>query len=325
MRLRLLSARDIDAALPMVEAVEVITRAYESVSRQEAVMPQRLAVQTPRGVSLFMPAYLASEGALAVKAVSVFGGNPQRGLPVIHALVLVLESETGRPKALLDGTRLTALRTGAAAGAATKLLARPESRVMALFGAGAQAFDQAAAVLAVRPIQEIRIYDPARRPAETMAERLKAAFPGLRAGRADSPAAAARGADVISCATTSRTPVFDPADAAPGCHINGVGSYTPDMKEVPVAGLKKAHFFVDQREAVLAEAGELIEAVDLGLIKKDDLVEIGLVSAGLAPGRRSEEEITFFKSVGLAAQDAAASAAVLARAEATDMGTMIDL
>lgn len=325
MDILLLSARDVEQALPMPEAIEANARAYMALSRGEALVPQRIALDTGEGISLFMPAYVRQTGGLAVKIVSVFGKNPRRGLPTIHALVLALEAETGRPLALLEGGRLTALRTGAGAGAATRALAREDSRVLALFGAGGQAPDQAEAVLAVRPIEEVRIYTPSRESARRLALTLQERHPSVLFRAVDSPAEAVRGADIISCATTSASPVFDPADVAPGTHINGIGSFTPQMREVQVVGLPNLRVFVDSLTAAREEAGDLIQAVAEGHLRWEEVTEIGRVLAGEAPGRTSPEEITFFKSVGVAVQDVVTAGAVLERARAAGLGTPVTL
>ncbi len=325
MKLRVLPAHAIDAALPMLDAINVNAKAYQMVSAQRVHLPQRVPIETSKGITLFMPAYVEPTGDLAIKVVSVYGENPKRGLPTIHALVLVLDSATGQPLALLDGTRLTALRTGAGAGAATRVLAREDSRIMALFGAGGQAQDQVEAVLTVRPITEVRIYTPSRTSAERLATRLAQRHPKVTFRCVDSPRAAVVGADIITCATTSSTPVFDPADVAPGTHINGIGSFTPDMREVQVVGLPHLRIFVDSLDAAQAEAGDIIQAVQEGHVRWEDVVEIGQVLMGAAPGRTSPEEITFFKSVGVAVQDAMTAGAVLARAQELDLGLTIDL
>ncbi len=325
MQLRLLPAHVIDEALPMLDAINVNAQAYRLVSRREVDMPQRVPLRTGKGIALFMPAYVKHTGDLAVKVVSVFGENPRMGLPTIHALVLVMDSTTGRPLALLDGTRLTALRTGAGAGAATRALAREDSRVLALFGAGGQAIDQVEAVITVRPIEEVRIYTPSGVSAERLATRLSHRHPHITFRRVDSPRAAVQGADIITCATTSSTPVFDPADVAPGTHINGIGAFTPEMREVQVAGLPRLRVFVDSLSAAQAEAGDLIQAVAEGHLRWEDIVEIGQVLEGAVPGRTSPDEITFFKSVGLAVQDAMTAGAVLARAEDLHLGIVVDM
>ncbi len=325
MRLRVLSATDVERALSMAEAIDVNAQAYALLSAGEATVPQRVPVETPRGVTLFMPAYLHPTGALAVKVVSVFGENLQRGLPTIHAVVLAVDSETGQPLALMNGIRLTALRTGAGSGAATRLLAREDARALAMFGAGGQAMDQVQAVIAVRPIEEVRIYTPSGHSARNLAQQLGQRHPGLRVWVADSPAQAVRDADVVTCATTSATPVFDPADVSPGAHINGIGSFTPEMREVQVVGLPRLRVFVDSREAALAEAGDLIQAVDEGHLRPEDLTEIGQVVLGEAAGRTSPDEITFFKSVGVAVQDAATAQTVLQRAAELGLGVEVEV
>ncbi len=325
MRLRVLTASDIDALLPMRDAIQVNAGAYVDLSMGRVQMPQRLALQTDDGVVLFMPALQRSSGNLGMKVVSVFPHNTTQHLPTIHALVLVIDPDTGVPQALLNGTRLTALRTGAGAGAATQVLAREDSRVMAMFGAGGQAMDQVEAVLAVRPVEEVRIYTPSGASAERLARRLQERYPDRVFRRVADPGEAVRGADIITCATTSSTPVFAPEDVSPGAHINGVGSFTPSMREVQIVGLPHLRVFVDSVEAARAEAGDLIQAVAEGHLRWDDVIEIGQVLAGQQEGRRSRDEITFFKSVGVAVQDAATAGAVVRRALDAHVGELVEL
>ena len=323
MNVLVLSAQDIDRALPMSQAIEANARAYMALSAGEAVVPQRTPIETEEGVALFMPAYVPDAHALALKVVSVFPGNAPRGLPTIHALVMVIDPTTGVPTALLDGTRLTALRTGAGAGAATRALAREDSHVLAMIGAGGQAPDQVEAVLAVRPIEEVRIYSRSGTSAERLAEQLQARHPTVRFRAVGSSQEAVRGADIISCATTSTTPVFDPADVAPGTHINGIGSFTPHMREVQVIGLPHLRVFVDSLEAAREEAGDLIQAVAEGFLRWEEVTEIGHVLSGQVPGRTSREDVTFFKSVGVAVQDAMTAAAVLERVRKQGLGRSV--
>jgi ornithine cyclodeaminase len=324
MKLRLLSADDIDRSLSMNESIEAIAQAFSLFSSGQAVLPMRGCIEMPLGTSLFMPAYLKT-GALALKVVSVFPENSKVGLPTVNALVIALDSRTGQPLALLDGRRLTALRTGAASGVATRLLSRKDARVLALFGAGGQAWDQARAVAAVRSLEEIRIYTPSGVSARRLAKRLKSEYSAIDARAAETPAQAVQGADIITCATTSRTPVFPPSAVDPGTHINGIGSFTPRMREVQVLGLSPLRIFVDSRAAALAEAGDLIQPIEEGYLIEDDLTEIGQVILGAAAGRSSGEEITFFKSVGIAVQDAAVCHAALRRAESLGLGSSIEL
>jgi ornithine cyclodeaminase len=236
-----------------------------------------------------------------------------------------MDGQTGEPRALLNGVRLTALRTGAAAGVATKALARKNAQVMAIIGAGAQAADQIRAVLAVRPIQEVRIFDRVERNARNLAVRLGLEIEKVRVWAPNTLERTLKDADVVTTVTTSREPVFEPAMISPGTHINGVGAFTLEMKEVPAAGLPLERIFVDQRKAVRAEAGDVVQALNEGRIKADNLIEIGSVLLGAEKGRRSDQEITFFKTVGLAAQDAATAQAILKKAETLGLGRMIEL
>ncbi|MCX7855762.1 MAG: ornithine cyclodeaminase family protein, partial [Anaerolineae bacterium] len=259
MHILILSQNDVRQALPMRDAVEAMKRAFAQLSTGQAQVPLRVPVHVPRhnGLTLFMPAYLAADDHMAVKIVSVFNDNPARGLPLIHALVVVIDAETGMPVAAMEGASLTALRTGAASGAATDLLARPDAAVVAVFGAGAQGRTQLEGVCAVRPIREAWVYDVdprrAREYAQEMQDRL-----GIPVRIAASPAEAVRQADVVCTATTSSTPVLDDADIGPGTHINAIGAYTPQMREVPTETVLRARVVVDHRAASLAEAGDLL-------------------------------------------------------------------
>ena len=330
MKLRILSEADVRQAVTMAEAIEAVREAYVQLSTGKAVVPLRTAVPVDKrgGVTLFMPAYLTSSDALGAKIVSVFPGNVERGLPTIHAVVVVVDAETGRPTAIMDGTYLTALRTGAASGVATQLLARPDARVVAIFGAGAQARTQLEAVCTVRQIQTAWIFDavPGAAAAYVAEMRMRSRpIPrGLRVAK--SPAQAVSQADVICTATTSRAPVFDDADLKPGVHINGIGSYTPQMQEVPAATVARAKVVVDSRTASLAEAGDLLIPLNDGTISLEQIHgEIGEVAAGQIPGRQSDGEITFFKSVGVAVQDVAVAGLILRRAAELSLGTEVDL
>ncbi|MGQ9598704.1 MAG: ornithine cyclodeaminase family protein [Anaerolineae bacterium] len=330
MKLRILSSSDVRQAVTMAEAIQAVKEAYIQLSAGQAVVPLRtpVPVEKRNGVTLFMPAYLAQSDALGAKIVSVFPGNLARGLPLIHALVIVVDAETGCPIAIMDGTYLTALRTGAASGVATDLLARPEASVVAIFGAGAQARTQLEAVCTVRDIRQVWVYDVVADSVTAYVKEMK------QRGRpipseihiASSPAQAVREADIICTATTSRTPVFDNADLKPGVHINGIGSYTPEMQEVPAETVARARVVLDSRLASLAEAGDLIIPLQKGLIQEKDIHgEIGEVAAGKIPGRQSAEEITFFKSVGVAVQDVAVATLILRRATDLGLGVLVDL
>jgi ornithine cyclodeaminase len=328
MKLRVLSSEDVRRALPMVDAIQAMKDAFRQFSAGQADVPLRSRVEVTNagGIALFMPAYLRETGDLAVKAVSVFPRNPERSLPTIHALVIAFDAETGAPIALLEGAALTALRTGAASGAATDLLANPNGRVVCVFGSGAQGRTQLEAVCAVRPVERAWIYSLDRPTAEAMAEQSRRRTPAVEVRIAEDPAQGVAQADVICTATTSARPVFSDGALRPGCHINAIGAYTPEMQEIDSATVARARIFVDSRRAALAEAGDLIQPIRQGLISEDSIAaELGEVIAGTKPGRVSLEEITLFKSVGLAVQYAVAAGAILRRTEAEDIGQIIEI
>ena len=325
--IRILSREDVQQALPMEQAIEAIKAAFAQLSTGQADVPLRAALEVPRhnGVTLFMPGYLAEDDQMAVKIVSVFNDNPTKGLPLIHALVVVVDATTGRPAAVMDGTVLTALRTGAASGAATDLLARRDVHTAAVFGAGAQGRTQLEAVCAVRPIREARVYDVALERAAAYADEMSQRL-SLPVEVAETPAQAVRQADVICTATTSSSPVFEDGDVRPGTHINAVGAYTPHMQEVPAETVLRARVVIDYREASLAEAGDLLIPLGQGLMTEDHIyAELGEIVAGRKTGRASSQEITLFKSVGVAVQDVAAAGAVLEAARRLGLGTELAL
>jgi alanine dehydrogenase len=329
MKLRVLSKQDVQRAVPMREAIEIVKGAFAQLSAGKAVVPLRtqLPVETHEGVAIFMPAYLSESDALGVKIVSVFPRNLEMGLPTIFALVAVVEASTGRPVAVMDGTYLTALRTGAASGAATDLLARKDARVAAIFGAGAQGRTQLLAVCEVRDIERAWVYDANPQAAERYAQEMAGwgrVPTDLRA--ASSPAEAVREADVICTATTSKTPVFANEDLKPGVHVNAVGSFTPEMQEIPEQTVGRARLVVGSREACLAETGDLIIPIRKGLITEHDIyAELGEIAAGIRPGRDDAEEITLFKSVGNAVQDVSVARRVIEEAHRLGLGVEVEL
>jgi ornithine cyclodeaminase len=322
MKLRVLSRADVQAAVGMAAAIDAVAGAYEELSAGRAQSPVRLGLDAPGGVALFMPAYLMDSGAMGAKIVSMFQGNPARGLASIHGIVLLVDPETGVPTALMDGTYLTALRTGAGSGVATRVLARDDARVLTVFGAGAQARTQIEAVRAVRPIEEVRIVSRGGRSAEALAGELE----GVEAHALTDAAQAVRGADVICAATTSSTPVFPGRAVDTGVHVNGVGSFKPGMQEVDTDLLLRARIVVDARDAALEEAGDLVIPIREGVFGEDHIAaEIGEILAGTAPGRQSPTEITYFKSVGNAVQDMAVAQLALREAQSRSLGQEIEI
>lgn len=326
----ILTAEDVRKALPMTQAIEAMKRAYASLSDGKAEVPLRTRLPIPPhdALSLVMPAYVqtSSGEALAVKVVSLFPSNPSHGLAYIQAAVLVFDASSGRAIALLEGSSLTAIRTGAASGAAIDLLARKESRVAAIFGTGTQGRTQLEAACTARKIALVFIYDLDPNKAK--------AFAAEMAGRGPIPkdvhiAATAKEAieqaDIICTATTSSTPVFADRDVRAGTHISAVGSYTPDMQEVPAETIKRAKVVVDSRTAALEEAGDLIQPVRAGLFDASHIhAELGEIVLGRKAGRQSEAEITYFKSVGIAVQDAAAAQLALENARKMQLGQEVN-
>jgi ornithine cyclodeaminase/alanine dehydrogenase-like protein (mu-crystallin family) len=307
-----LDADAIRRAVPIADLLDAVESAYRDVASGRDRSPLRSHVPLGDGALLMMPGVRDGGAGATVKLVTVMAGNAARGLPTIHAIVAWFEAETGRPVALMDGATITAMRTGAASGVATRLLARPDAATLAVIGAGAQAAWQIRAVLAARPIRRVLVYS---RDAER-----RAAFAARMADEVDLPVdaapdaeAAIRDADVVCCATTSSDPVFDAGWARPGTHVNGIGAFRLDMVELPPDLFGRASIVaIDAREASLAEAGDVAAAIGRGIIGEDDLVEIGSVDPTFAESR-DPAAITVFKSVGLAIQDVAAAELVASR------------
>lgn len=320
----ILSADDVRKSLPMRETIEAMKQAYAALSSGKAEVPlrTRLPISNHDALAIFMPAYVqAGEAdALAVKVVSIFPNNPARGLPYIQAAVVAFDAATGQVSAMIEGAALTAIRTGAGSGAAIDLLARKDSKTVAIFGAGAQGRTQLEAACSVRKIEKAWIYDSSLERAKAFAQEMAGKGPvPADLEPASSPGEAVHAADIICTATTSVAPVFMDADLKPGTHISAIGAYTPEMVEIPAETVIRAKVFADSRSAVLEEAGDLIQPMQKGLISENHiLAELGEVVPGKKPGRTSESDITLFKSVGVAAQDA--MAAQLALKNAREMG-----
>jgi alanine dehydrogenase len=321
-----LNAADVQKALPMRDAIDAMKRAYAALSDGRAQVPLRSHLSSPPhdGLTLLMPAFVhgSDEEALAVKVVSLFPGNPSRNLAYIQAAILVLEPDTGRPVAILEGSSLTAIRTGAAGGAAVDILSRPESTALAIFGAGAQGRTQLLAACTVRKIKTVRIYDAEPQRASALAAAVSGKTPVPADVRpAATPTEALADADVVCTATTSFTPVFSDADLKAGAHISAVGSYTPEMQEIPPETVVRARVVVDSRSAALVETGDLIQPIKAGLIREDHVhAELGEIVLGRRTGRQSDDEVTYFKSVGVAVQDAVAATLALTNARRMGLG-----
>lgn len=313
-----ISADDVAAALPMPAAIAAMRDAFAALGAGRVAMPVRTPIHTAHGTTFFMPAYIADVeasadgGALAQKIVSVRPANAALGRPVVQALVTVIDAVTGAPRALIEGTYLTALRTGAVTGLATDLLAAPDAKELLIFGAGGQAEMQVRAVCAVRPIERVRVVTRSRATAHAFVERVARTDSQRIYECVTDVEEAVRTADVIVTATGSTAPLFDGAWPKDGALVNAVGAYRPDMREVDAALLHRAAVVVDEHAAALHEAGDLLIPAARGEWSTDaiaaELSELVLGRVHIERGRTA-----LFKSCGLALEDVAAAAAVLRR------------
>ena len=326
-KIRILSEEDIRRALPMEDAVETMKEAFRELSAGRVKMPARahIDISAHSGTALFMPSCADCFRKICVKVVNVFNANPKRGLPSIQGVVCLLDGETGSPLAILNGTFLTALRTGAASGAATDLLARRDANTVAIIGAGVQARMQLEAACAVRPIKKAWVYDTAEEAAAQFAKEMSVDL-ATEVVVAGSSRDALQYADIVCTATVSTVPVFADAEIAPGVHINAIGSYKPEVREIPEETVLRCRVIVDHRESALQEAGDLLIPIEKGYIRQTHiLAELGEIVAGKVVGRTSDRDVTLFKSVGIAVQDLAAATRVLEQAEIHGYGKMVQL
>ena len=327
MSILILNQETMANSITMTGAIAAARQALSIYSSGNCTIPLRTGLNIPehRGELLLMPGYIPSARALGVKLVSVFPDNASRGLPSVPATMVLFDETTGQVSALLDGTWLTRLRTGAVAGLATDLLARPDAERFLLIGTGGQAESQLAAVLEVRPIKEVTVCgrDPER--TARFAHAMSARFDREIRPCEDLPSAVA-GADLITAVTTAHQPVFDGSLVRPGTHINGIGSFTPDMCEVPPEVLLGAsRIYVDTRDAV-TEAGDFQSLLRSCWLTPERITgELGQLINGQTPGRRSQEDITFFKSTGNAILDLVTARVILDNALRLGLGQQVDL
>ncbi len=304
----LLSRNEVARLLTMKDAIAAVEDAFCQLAQGKVTMPQRTAlrVETHSGTHLGMPAYIGGDAeALALKVVTVYPQNPVRHhLPTTIGLLVLSEPATGAPLAVMDATLLTAMRTGAASGVATKYLARADARRVGIFGAGVQAQTQLSAVACVRELEGAWVYDSNAARAKTFADEMSKQI-GVPVVAVDAPRQAVQGMDIIVAASSANEPVFDGAWLEAGQHVNGVGSHAPHTRELDSKTMVRSKVFVDSLDAALAEAGDLLIPMKEGVIGKDHVSgTLGEVIARIKPGREYDEEITLFKSVGLALQDA---------------------
>ncbi|MFT5093717.1 MAG: ornithine cyclodeaminase/alanine dehydrogenase-like protein (mu-crystallin family) [Porticoccaceae bacterium] len=324
MKIRILSQSDVRRTLTMGQAIELMEESFIALTQGTIQVPVRTNITTAAGTMLYKPALMPASKTFALKAVSIFPGNAERGLPVTTGLMLVNDGDTGLPLALMDAEYLTALRTGAATGLATRLLANPETTVAALFGTGGQAACQLQAMLEVLALETIHVFSRNPANAETFCRHQIESAGDCRLVPASSRNVLSE-CGVMTTATSSKAPVFADDEIRTGVHINGIGSFRPDMSEVPTETVCRATVFVDHREAALREAGDIVGPMTRGRLPADYApAELGEVLLSKRPGRTSPEETTLFKSVGNAAQDIVCAREILAIAERESLGQVVD-
>jgi len=326
----LLSRREVEELLDLDELIDALASAMADLSAGRASVPHRIGALVPEreGLLAAMPGYTPSAGALASKLVTLFPRNATTALPTHQAVIAVFDPDNGRPAALLDGTAITAIRTGAGSALATRILAREDAATIAILGTGVQARSHARAVTRVRAFKELRVAGRDRAKAEALAGELEDEL-DLAVRAATSWEEACDGADVVCATTHALEPVMRRKWLAPGAHVTSVG-YNPQGREVDDATVADALVFVESRDAALAPvpagSNDLLQPIERGLIGTDHVhAEIGELVEGSRPGRNSSEQITLYKSVGVAVQDGAAAALALRAARERCAGREVEL
>ncbi len=328
MSILVLNEKDMRKVMDMKSAIEAVKTAAASYSTGNAEIPLRanLNVKKYNGNSLYMYGYVKDCDALGVKLVSVYPDNPKIGVEACPATMILEDAKTGKVSAIMDGTYLTQLRTGALSGAATELLSRKNSKIFALIGTGGQASAQLEAILAVRDIEEVRVYSRNIENVKKFIEKVKV---GKKQNfiACTSSDEAIDNADIITAVTVSKEPVFDGKKVKKGCHINGVGSYTPDMSEIDeyiVCNSKV--IIVDTMDGTINETGDFLKPMKKGLFNKDMIAgELGDLVAGKCKNRESDDDITFFETTGSAVFDLVTAEKLREMAVSKKLGIEIDI
>ena len=332
MDITILRQNDIEDIFSMKDAVKASKDALEIYSKGESHVPLRtvLDVKNQDAESIYMPGYAEGADALGVKIVSVFPNNSEKGLNTVPATMILVDEETGEVSSLMDGTYLTQLRTGAVAGAATDILARKDSKTFAIIGTGGQAPSQIEAVLSVRDIETVKVYNRKFEKAEEFAKEMTEKFGekyNTKILAAKSPEEAVKNADIITTVTTAKKPVFDGKYIKKGAHINAVGAFKPDMQEIDEHTLTHADkVYVDTREGVLNECGDFIIPMKDNKFKEEDITgELGEVITKKVLGRENDDEITLFDTTGSGILDIVTARRIYASAKSKDMGQIIEI
>jgi alanine dehydrogenase len=313
-----MTEQDVHTLFAPADALASARRAFAALGSGHVIQPPRITLPIPvhEAAHLSMPCYLSDESGevLALKAVTIFPRNREAfDCPTTLGFVVLYNPSTGQPLAFMEAEHLTSRRTAAGCALATSYLARPESSVLAVLGAGMQAAAHIEALLPLFALRRIKVYGPIRAATEAFCSRLSTAH-GIEIEPSSGPEGCLENADIICATTSSSVPVFSAGNVKPGAHINAIGSYRPDMAELDAATVCGARVFVDSLEAAQRGAGELIQAAEARLWSWSDLAgELSDLVLGRVEGRRSESEITLFKSVGLAVQDATAAHTIYAK------------
>jgi ornithine cyclodeaminase len=291
------------------DAIMVVKETLEEFGKKKTVMPPRsvIDVQKANGTTLFMPAYLPKNGGMGIKIVSVYPKNEQHGLPTICGIILLNNSQTGEVLSIMEANYVTSLRTGACSAVATDILANKEAKIIGLFGAGVQGRSQLEAIMAVRNIERVYIYDLDDNKAKMFALEMEKHWKGNCIFiPVNNPREVTDASEIIVTATTSKTPVLNGGQIKEGTHISAIGAFKPKHREIDIENIECPKIFVDSYADCLREAGDIIIPLKCGLISKDDIrAEISDVILGKKPGREHSKDITLFKSVGLAILDIA--------------------
>ncbi|NJE25161.1 ornithine cyclodeaminase family protein [Thermococcus sp. MV5] len=323
----LLSRNDLKKVLSMRETIDAVETAFLEFYHEKAEVPLRTIIEIKKhnGFLLYMPSYLKESEALAIKVVSLYAQNPKKGLPSVLATILLNDPETGKPLALMEGSYITAMRTGAASGVATKYLARKDAKIVGTIGAGVQARTQLWAVCEVRDIKEALVYDLNENRAKTFAEEMSNKL-GIEILTASSPQDVAKNVDILIVATTATRPVISGEWIQNGTHINSIGWMGKNARELDSETVKRSKLVVDSREGVLSESGDILIPIQEGIIDETHVyAELGEIVAGVKAGRKHEKEITLFKSVGLAIEDAITAKLAYEKALKLGVGTEVTL
>jgi ornithine cyclodeaminase/alanine dehydrogenase-like protein (mu-crystallin family) len=308
------------------DCIDLMKSAFIQLSTGNSTVPIRTGIEHPEynGTSLFMPVYYPANHQIGIKIVTLFRDNMSKDLPMINGVMLVFDATNGLPLALLDAEFLTSLRTGAASGLATDVLARTDAQIAVLFGAGAQGASQLEAISQVRRLKKVYVFDKDKDKTSRFISKMSQRLPlSIEVSASEE---IVKEADIICTATSSAEPVFDAGMIKPGTHINAIGSYKPDKSEIPNETVVESKLIVDSRTAALKEAGEIIQAIQSGKITESHIyAELGELVAGRKPARENNEEITLFKSVGNAVQDIETAHFIIERAREKKIGTEVTL